>query len=121
MTYRTIHPQFDDTFATYARIPEGIKEALWNYLAYGLHPGGFVEAVLENNFIAAACRADAFWDGEGFKYLAKWIIHRMPIVSYGTKEKIAAWMALSDEERCEIMIEMKLRPGIFDILRGAPA
>lgn len=121
MTYRSIHPQFNDTFAHYSDIPEGIRIGLWNYLAYGLEPGGFAQGVLENNFLKAATRADHAWNGNSFKNLAKWLINTMPPNSYGNKEIIESWMEKTDEERRDIMIEFRLRPSVIDILMGAPA
>ena len=119
MAYRTIHPKFLETFlfAT-TSIPDAIQEALWNYLGYGLPPGSFLTAVLVNDFMSAAMRADHSWNGKSFRDLASWLSHYAPVESYGNKEKIEKWMAKSDEERLQIMIDLGLRPGEFEILRG---
>lgn len=86
-------------------------------MAYGLGPGSFVSAVLENNFIRAATCADDFSE-QCLKNLALWIIHTMPVGSYGSAKAMQSWMDKTDQERLEIMIELGLRPGVIDILRG---
>jgi hypothetical protein len=118
MTYRSIHPQFQDTFVYFESIPDLIKETLWNYIAHGLPPGGFVTSVLKNDFCRAMSSADHTWNGKSFKQLAKWIDCYMPSYMRGSEAAMIAWMEKSDEERRDIMIELKLRPNEFDILRG---
>lgn len=118
MTYRKMHPQFNDTFAYYDSVPDAIREGLWNYFAYGISPGGFCMHVLNNNFFGAIGSADHSWNGNSFKHLVKWIEQYAPPRSYGNVENIRVWQRLTDDERRDIMIELKLRPGEFDILRG---
>lgn len=118
MTYRKIHPQFNDTFVYHDSVPDAIREGLWNYLAYGISPGGFVMNVLLNNFFGAMGSADHSWNGRSFKELAKWIDQYVPVQAYGTREKVELWQSLTDEERRDIMIELSLRPSVVDILRG---
>lgn len=115
---REIHPQFNETFTYYAGVPDLIREGLWNYLAYGIPPGGFLTAALRNDFARAMCSADAHWNGKSFKDLGKWILQYMPAYSCGSEETMKEWMKKSDEERRDIMIEYRLRPHEFDILAG---
>lgn len=118
MTYRVMHPQFAETFTYFHTIPDAIQEGLWNYMAYGLQPGGFMTAVLENDFFSAMMRADHSWSGTSFKHLAKWIDQYMPYYMRGSEEAMAEWMARTDEDRRDIMISLNLRPHEFDILAG---
>jgi hypothetical protein len=118
MTYREIHPQFKETFGYFSDIPDLIQESLWNYIAYGLPPGSFMEAVLKNDFIAAMSRADSNWSGRSLKDLARWIDKYMPYYLRCSEESMKNWARRTDEERRDIMIEIGLRPGEFDILAG---
>lgn len=118
MTYRKIHPQFAETFTYFSSIPDTIQEGLWNYMSYGIQPGGFVTAVLMNDFFSAMARADHTWNGRSFKDLAKWIDNNMPRYMRGDEKSMIAWQEKTDEERRDIMIELKLRPHEFDILAG---
>lgn len=86
-------------------------------MAYGLEPGSFVRAVLENDFLKAACHADDFSE-QCLKNLALWIIHTMPVSSYGNAKAMKSWMDKTDQDRLDLMIEMNLRPNEFDIMRG---
>jgi hypothetical protein len=113
-----MHPQFNDTFVYYESVPHDIRVGLWNYLAYGISAGGFCMHVLNNNFLGAACSADHSWSGRSFKDLAKWIGQHAPMQAYGNAVNIKSWQGLTNEERQDIMIEIKLRPSEFDILRG---
>lgn len=115
---RVIHPQFQETFVYCESIPEAIQEALWNYMAYGFEPGGFLTAVLKNDFFSAMARADFSWNGKSFKQLAKWIDTNMPRYMRGDEEAMKVWREKTNEERRDIMIELKLRPNEFDILAG---
>jgi len=118
MTIREMHPQFDDTFLHYDSVPHQIRVGLWNYLAYGIPAGGFCMQVLNNNFMGAMGSADSSWNGRSFKDLALWITWYAPSESFGSDEKIRNWVKKTDLERREIMIELKLRPSVIDILKG---
>jgi 1,2-phenylacetyl-CoA epoxidase PaaB subunit len=109
---------FANTFQYFSDIPDAIQSGLWNYLAYGLQPGSFLESVLTNNYVMAMVRADGTWTRRGLHDLAKWILHEAPIDSWGSAEKYNAWRELTDEQRRDIMIEKKLRPHEFEILSG---
>ena len=117
MQYRSIHPQFKALFG-YETIPDLIQESLWNYLAYGLLPGSFMEAVLKNDFTSAMARADHTWNGRSFKDLARWVEKYVPYYARGNDDDIRDWIKLTDEQRRDIMIELGLRPGEFEILAG---
>ena len=116
--YRKIHPQFIDTFRQFGSVPDLTQESLWNYLAYGISPGGFLTSVLCNDFTGAMCKADHTWNGQSFRDLAMWLIHRAPRESYGNSEKMQVWMKWDDIKRREIMIDRGLRPSVVDILAG---
>jgi hypothetical protein len=109
---------FNGTFAYYAEVPFNIRDGLWNYYAYGIPGGGFLQSAIEGDFFRAMTSADVFWSGKSFKDLAKWIIQYAPSGSYGSPENAKKWMEKTDEERREIMIEFHLRPSVIEILRG---
>ena len=41
------------------RIPDYMIDGIANYIVHGLEPGGFLHAVLSNNLVEAAVRADS--------------------------------------------------------------
>ena len=76
------------------RIKELIPERMWfgffHYLEDGILPGGFLTAVLENDFMGAVNRAD----DENIKLLQNYIIvlySYLPEAAWGSKEKVRAW------------------------------
>lgn len=113
-----MHPQFRDMFEHYPGVPEEMQEAFWNYLAYGLDPGNFGTSVLLNNFTRAVCSAHSGIDPNGLRSIAKWFINCVPDIAWGNREAVNSWRALSDQDRLDIMIERRMRPSEFDILRG---
>jgi hypothetical protein len=118
---REIHPDFDSTFEYFNSVPKLTRQSLWNYMAYGLPPGGFVTAVLLNDFNRAMRSAAHSWSVLSFKQLASWIDYYMPAYMRGSGEAIDAWRAKTDVDRRDIMIELRLRPGEFEILAGKSA
>lgn len=117
MSYRSMHPQFKATFEHYD-VPVEMQEAFWNYLAYGLSPGSFGVAVLDNDFCSAVCRSHPALTTGHLRHIAKWLMHFAPANSYGSSIRRQAWMEKTDDERREIMIECGLRPSVVDILKG---
>jgi hypothetical protein len=116
---RLAHPQFADTFlAYYHNVPDELVSGFWNYFAYGIEPGSFGMAVLCNDFVNASCRAHPSLSVATFRDMAKWLINHAPPGSWGNEDNVIAWCRKTDQERLDIMIEYKLRPGEFDILAG---
>lgn len=112
------HQMFIDSFEHYHNTPVDFTETLWNYFSFGLEPGGFGMAVLTNDFYSATTKAHPMLTADSFRDLSKWILNNAPILSYGSKENVNNWISLTDEQRRDIMIDCRLRPGVFDVLKG---
>lgn len=84
-------------FARYF-VRDDMKEALIRYLVYGVHPGGFLFAVLANDLFEAAGRADEDNQKALFEY-AKLIYNELPMGSYGNEHVVNEWAAARIEER----------------------
>ena len=108
-----------DTFAVYT-VPGELHEAFWHYFMYGWEPGGFGMAVLENNFIEAVLRAHSSLTADHLRDIARWFLNTRLPDAYGSEEKVKAWIALTDEQRQEIMESLRLCPTVFDVLRAVP-
>jgi hypothetical protein len=70
-------------------------ESISNYYYHKLEPGGFVYAMLCNNFVGAALRADS-WNQEKLVEYASWLANRMPKAAWGDKETVDAWLRGDD-------------------------
>lgn len=68
-----------------------MREAARLYIDYGVHPGGFLTAVLENNFVRAVGSADE----TNLRFIrdwALWAYNDIPSACWGTVEKVDAWI-----------------------------
>lgn len=66
-------------------------QSIQNYYYHKLEPGGFVYAMLCNDFVGAAMRADS-WNKEKLVDYAMWLANRMPPAAWGSKERVDAWL-----------------------------
>ena len=73
------------------RVPPETLGALRAYLTQGREPSGFLLAVLENDLMRAACKADNS-NLEGLGYLARAIEQNAPRVAHGKPETVDAWL-----------------------------
>jgi hypothetical protein len=79
-----------------ANVPHALHEGLVEYFAVRRPTGSFLQAVLENNLVDAALRADP----GNRMYLAEIVLgvyHNAPARAWGSPAKVAAW--LSDPTR----------------------
>lgn len=75
----------------YSEIPEHMRRGVKLYLEKGLRPGEFLTAVLENNLVQSICRADQTNLAQIVEW-AKFLYNEMPMGSWGSKEKVNAWI-----------------------------
>jgi len=81
-------------FVDYSFLPPHMQEGTEGYVERGVNPGGFLYAVLTNDLINAAGRADTI----NLLYLdkwARWLFNEAPSTCWGSKERVAAWIARS--------------------------
>jgi len=81
----------------YELIPEHMREGMRRYLEEGIEPGSFLRAVLENNFVQACAQADSINSAWLFKW-AEFLWWEMPGGSWGSPEKVQAWMKSRQEK-----------------------
>ena len=76
-------------FRTYY-IPERMMDGLERWRDYGIYPGDFLIAVLENNLTETILRAD----DENLANIPAYVSYtynELPMASHGSKEKMKAW------------------------------
>lgn len=85
-------PITEDSVREYARtLPEHMQEGAINYILHGYQPGSFLNAVLRNDLIDAAGRAD----GQNMYALYEWAVfvyNAVPMPARGSQEAIQAWV-----------------------------
>lgn len=82
----------------YDTLPAHMRTGASNYLEYGLPPGDFLRAVLENDFAQAWARADEI-NTACMRDWAMWLWNYVPSAAWGSRNKVEAWMTAIMEER----------------------
>lgn len=76
----------------YEKVPVAyMAQAVEYYIENGIQPGGFLSAVLSNDFIEAVGRADE----ENSNNLREWgvfLYNHLPVESYGSTENYTNWI-----------------------------
>lgn len=75
----------------YAAIPEDMREGMTRYVEERVEPGGFLTAVIQNNLLGAACKADKH-NLLLIKEYAQWFYNVAPSGCSGSPEKMRAWL-----------------------------
>jgi hypothetical protein len=101
---------------TWGHVHEDCRDAIFNYLVHGYEPGGFLTAVITNDLRRAACVAD-FENIERLGHVARFVAHALPEICTGSWNAMSYWMQLSEREREEILIEVRLLPTLFDVIK----
>ena len=84
------------------RVPKEVAEIMYNYLVHGLAPGGFFTGWYANE-ATAIVRSHPGHTVEALKDLTKWMIQRMPGESWGSYEKVQAWLKMDPAQRRTIL------------------
>ncbi len=81
-------------------IPEHIHGAIKRYVMNRIEPGGFLRAVLENNFKEAAGRADHI-NRAALGNIAMFCVEALPMACWGSPDKVRRWLeppAIADDD-----------------------
>lgn len=82
-------------------IPDYMLDGLNLYFNHGIEPGSFLTSVLENNLVmAAACADDT--NSRLLKNYANFLYNFAPSSSWGSKEKVEAWISMHLKNRQEV-------------------
>lgn len=73
-------------------IPGYMMPGLQRYIEHGVLPGGFLQAVLRNDFREAVVHADA-QNMPNLKAYCIYLYNEAPGPCHGSPEKVAAWVA----------------------------
>jgi len=84
----------------YSLIPEHMRPGVKRYLENGRRPGSFLTAVLENNLVESFARADNINQSQMLVWV-NFLYNEMPMASWGSKEKVKAWVKKKKEETNE--------------------
>lgn len=117
MGNRTLDAKFVKSF-NHLGVTDDFIENLHDYYINGWHPGGFFESTLCNDMHRAMCRSHQLNDTKAIIGICKWILIYAPPESYGTLEKVNAWIAMTKEQRHEILQKRNIMLTPWEILGG---
>lgn len=83
-------------------VPVHFQPGLARFLIGGIRPGGFLTAVLENDLREAMAQSDGK-SRAGLFSIVSFLHNDVPAPSSGSVEKVAAWQAMADEERADVI------------------
>ena len=72
-------------------IPEYMMSGLERYITKHIEPGGFLMAVLQNDFNNACALADG-WNAANLKAYMGYLNNVAPNACWGSPEKVKAWL-----------------------------
>ena len=102
----TLHPHSRVLFHTGIlqwRVPGEMSEPMLNYLYHGFSPGSFYSAVLANDCLGALQSSHPSNRMTDLKALAGWIRDYAPDNSWGSRQAVQDWLALTYEQRRVIL------------------
>ncbi len=79
-------------------VPDHTQVALEMFILHGIPPGSFLTSVLTNDLFGAFSSAD-YQNRDRLEDIVKWLQHKAPLESYGSRAKIAAWITDADNIR----------------------
>ena len=89
-------------------VPEHTQKSLEDYIIHGIPPGGFLYAVLRNDFVMAASKADHV-NARSLPYIARWLMNEAPSQCWGTKDNIGNWLVDKDGVRTNFVEPIEKR------------
>ncbi len=94
ITLQTLTAEFNDY-----RVPHRYRAGLVRYIIDGVLPGNFLRAVLANDFVGAAVRADDEVSMTDLRSLAKWVFNECPMDRWGDSKAVANCVIAKENER----------------------
>ncbi len=86
-------------------VPEHMHAGIFDWLVYGVQPGGFLSAVLANDLVEAFARADDINQRSMLKW-AQYLYNEAPVGSWGSVETCERW---AERFGCKFRYEGRVR------------
>ena len=81
-------------------IPEGMMPGIERYVEYGVRPGSFLTAIIENNLVQAVGQADEE-NMQNIPAFVDYFYNMAPLACWGSPAKMQAWVAAKKAGRTE--------------------
>lgn len=89
-------------------MPKDYVDPLYNYLVYGLNPGGFFTSVLANDFMMAMARSHPANTVEALKTVSGWIRSACPEEAWGNYDRVRDWHKMDANQRRACLVNCDL-------------
>jgi hypothetical protein len=93
---------FYDSFKNWP-VTRGWQQELYNYIVLGYSPGSFHAAVFANDLYGAVQHSHELTNWQEIIKMCLWIQYEAPSQVYGSYDKVRGWLALSKDQRREIL------------------
>jgi len=93
------------------------KNIIKDYIIKGYDPGSFFCAMLSNNLMRAAATSHKLNSWDQIRGVVKWLYNRAPTESYGSAEKVKAWLGLTPAQRRKACEDAHLLATAWEILQ----
>jgi hypothetical protein len=90
---------------------------LENYIIHGYPPGSFFEAIFSNDLYRAACCSHPSNTWPAIITVVKWLLNEAPRECFGSRAKVDAWLAMSNDDRRKICEEQDILMSAWDHLK----
>jgi hypothetical protein len=86
--------------ANYQLLPGHLRDGMQRYMEFGIEPGGFLRAVLENNFEMALSRADMSLERSDLDAIV-FFLQTLPSDAWGSPAIVQAWIKGHEERAAQ--------------------
>lgn len=80
----------------YHLIPSHMREGITIYVLDGIRPGGFLQALLCNDFLAACAHAD-LENSFALHGWGRFLYNHVPAAAFGSPDNYLEWKGITDE------------------------
>lgn len=87
-----------------SEVPESVLGGFQRYVEYGVLTGGFLHALLSNDLRESFNRADE-GNREALFEIVSFCHNHLPGICWGSPAKVKDWVAMSQEERFEFVVD----------------
>lgn len=102
----------------YDQLAWTFRDGMRRYIEGRVKPGSFLQAVLENDLMAASGRADDDMTFGELRELLAWIHHEAPSDCHGSPEKVRAWIRARPRVTELVKFGVQVAHGVDPALAG---
>lgn len=91
----------------YWHVPKEFADPMYNYLVYGIEPGGFFRGWYAND-ATSIIRSHPANTVTALKDLTKWMLNCLPGEAWGSHDRVDAWLKMDPVQRRQLLEQQDL-------------